>query len=364
MSGATSSHPRPNLPIGGIRLEPCLQRRAWGGTRLASMRASALQSPGDGPFGESWELADLPGSAAGNQTRVRSAEHLSISELLATHASPLLGRSRRREDGRFPLLLKHLDAATPLSVQCHPSPDYEAEHPETSVKHEGWFVLDAEPGAVVHRGFRRHLDRAEIDAAIAEHRLHRELVAEPIAAGDFVWLPSGTCHALGGGLLVAEVQTPSDTTFRVYDWDRDDPNRPLHLEETRLAVAGTAAADLPPIVHTASTPPLLANGFRTWPLHQGEWFDIELIEADAGTRLPVVTNGVAVAWMVLEGAWRSLRPGSDPAVNRGVSTVLWPAEGGEEIVEFTEHTRFLRIPLAEEKKPSLPQARPGDAVPC
>ena len=81
MSGAASSHPRPDLPIGGIRLEPCLQRRAWGGTRLASMRTGALQSPGDGPFGESWELADLPGAAAGlfgylGYDMIRLVEHL------------------------------------------------------------------------------------------------------------------------------------------------------------------------------------------------------------------------------------------------------------------------------------------------
>jgi len=346
------------IPSGGIHLRPCLRRRAWGGERLERLRPDALREPGEGPFGESWELADLPDAPFGGDTAIETTgggpDDATLSSLLVHHRQDLLGRSRRRSDGRFPLLLKHLDAATPLSVQCHPSPRHAAAHPGAAVKHEGWFVIDAAPDAVVHRGFRRSLDRAAIEAAIDADRLHEELVAEPVAPGDFVWLPSGTCHALGGGLLVAEVQTPSDTTYRVHDWSRNDPSRPLHRDQARSAVDGTAASELPEIVRTSSTPPIEAHGFRTWPLHRGEWFDIELIDADADTRLPIVTNGVAVAWMVLEGEWRMANASGVDRRRHGMATLLWPAASSGETVEFTRRTRFLRVALADEGRPEIP----------
>lgn len=349
----------PSLPAGGLRLRPNLRRRAWGGSRLAAMRPSALHEPGHGPFGESWELADLPSAPSGGVSQI-DGEEASLHELLARHCEAILGRSRRGSDGRFPLLLKYLDAATPLSVQCHPSPEYAASHPSAAVKHEGWFVLEATPGAVVYRGFRRPLSRSEIEVAVDQDRLHEELVAEPVGAGDFIWLPSGTCHALGGGLLVAEIQTPSDTTYRVHDWGRDDPDRPLHKAQSKTAVEGTSAADLPAIVHTRSMPPLETDGFRTWPLHRGEWFDIDLIEASSGSDLPVVTNGVAVAWMVLEGEWRPrglLEPVGAPS--EGILTVLWPACTKDQSVEFIQPTRLLRIQLAESNPDLMPDATLG-----
>jgi len=365
---ATTPTDTPPIPAGGIRLCPALRRRAWGGTRLERLRPNATLESGEGPFGESWELADLPDAPSGGATRVEGLDGTSLGDLFAAHRREILGRGRASDDGRFPLLLKHLDAAAPLSVQCHPSPRHAASHPGAAVKHEGWFVIDAAPEAVVHRGFRRSLDRREIAELIDADRLQEELVAEPVSAGDFVWLPSGTCHALGGGLLVAEIQTPSDTTYRVHDWGRDDPTRPLHRDEAASAAEGTAASALPAIVRTASTPPIDADGFRTWPLHRGEWFDIELIDADAGRRLPVITNGVAVAWMVLDGAWRTLGAASNSKATAGTSTVLWPARIGEtiaeETVEFTQPTRFLRIQLADQADPSLPTDHGPEVLPC
>lgn len=339
-------------------LEPSLRRRAWGGDRLESLRPTASREPGSGPFGESWELADLDrtGSSFGDRTTIARGcgAGRSVHEVLAEHRSALLGRGEPRSSG-FPLLLKLLDAASPLSVQSHPSPEYAGENPGADVKHEGWFVMAASPGAVVYRGFRRHLDRSEIREAVATGRLHEELVAEPVTAGDFIWLPSGTCHALGGGLLVAEVQTPSDTTYRVHDWGRSDPSRPLHLKEIAEAVEGTSAAELPPIVHTRRAEPLRANGFRTWDLHRGERFSIELIEADAGASMPVVTDGSAVCWMLLEGSLSiEATAATIPDLEcRGVATLLFPAFGVPQHARASADSKWLRIRLADECERSI-----------
>lgn len=346
-----------SAPLPPIVLEPSLRRRTWGGTRLETMRPTARREPGDGPFGESWELADLPGGMFGAVTTTVEGDGRgrTLREWMETAATEMLGSGNLPEDGRFPLLLKYLDAASPLSVQAHPRPAYAAMHPTTAVKHEGWFVMAATPGAVVYRGFRRPLDRRTIAELVRADRLQEELVAEPVARGDFIWLPSGTCHALGGGLLVAEVQTPSDTTFRVHDWGRDDPARPLHRQEAVDAVEGTSAADLPPIVRTTRLAPLEANGFRTWILHRGERFTIELIEVSAGASLDVVTNGAAVAWMILEGdASFSPREGGPTRHVPAISTILFPAVGVRSQATFSTNARWLRIELAGMRRMARP----------
>jgi mannose-6-phosphate isomerase len=335
-------------------LRPALRRRAWGGVHLEACRPDAVREAGDGAFGESWELAGLDGRPAsfGSDSAITAGWHAGGTVIEAIRRDPdaILGRSLADPRHRMPLLLKLLDAATPLSVQTHPRPAYAATNPDADVKHEGWFVLEATPGAVVYRGFRRHLARHEIDEAIAAGRLQDELVAEPVSKGDFVWLPSGTCHALGAGLLVAEVQTPSDTTYRVHDWGRSDANRPLHLAEAREAVEGTAASELPPIVRTDRIPPSIAvDGMRTWDLHRGERFSIERMDADAGTTLPLVTHGTAVAIMLLEGEI-SIETTSRPAPTlhaAAISTVLFPAKGLPERIRVIRDAKWLRIRLAD-----------------
>lgn len=335
-------------------LRPTLRRRAWGGSRLEPCRPEAKCEDGHGPFGESWELAGLDGLPAspGSDTSIAAGwnEGGTVIDAICRDPEAILGHSLPDPRHRLPLLLKLLDAATPLSVQTHPRPEYAGRHAGADVKHEGWFVLEATPGAVVYRGFRRRLDRREIAEAIAAGRLQDELVAEPVSKGDFVWLPSGTCHALGAGLLVAEVQTPSDTTYRVHDWGRSEASRPLHLDEAREAVEGTAASELPPIVRTERTPPTLeADGFRTWDLHRGERFSIERVDADAGAVLPVVTDGTAVALMLLAGeiAIESDAEGSPPLRAAAIATVLFPANGEPERIRVTRDAKWLRIRLAD-----------------
>jgi mannose-6-phosphate isomerase len=349
--------PAPSSATGTPRamiLRPTLRRRAWGGSSLETRRPEANREAGEGPFGESWELAGLDGLPAspGSDTEIGAGWQAGSTVIEAIRRDPeaMLGYSLPDPRHRLPLLLKLLDAATPLSVQTHPRPDYAGHHAGADVKHEGWFVLEATPGAVVYRGFRRRLDRREIAEAISAGRLQDELVAEPVSKGDFVWLPSGTCHALGAGLLVAEVQTPSDTTYRVHDWGRSDASRPLHLAEAREAVEGTAASELPPIVRTERTPPTLeVDGLRTWDLHRGERFSIERIDAEAGTVLPLVTDGTAVALMLLAGeiSIESAAEAAPPLHAAAIATVLFPAKGEPERIRATRDAKWLRIRLAD-----------------
>lgn len=340
--------------LGPLQMRPILHARAWGGDRLRSLRPDAALARGADPaaarIGESWELADLPATVAGGRSVIAGGplDGQTLREAVESHGREILGLARRRADGGFPLLLKLLDSRESLSIQVHPDPAYAASHPGCEVKHEGWFVIDAAPGATIHRGFTRHLKRAEIAAAVRSGTIRELLAAESVQPGDFIWLPSGTCHALGAGLLVAEVQTPSDTTFRVDDWGRSLPDRPLHCDEAIESIDGRSAAELPAIVRCSEIDPIEAGGFRSFDLHRSPWFSIELVEAPRGARLPLRGTGVAVAWMLLGGEVE-LRAEGDPQPPlraEGFSTLLLPAAMAPTVAEFRRESRLLRVPLS------------------
>ena len=218
-----------------LRFQPLLKRYLWGGRRLETQLGKTL---GDGDdYAESWELVDhgadqsvvLAGPLCGT----------TLHSLVREQGRDLLGRHFPQEG--FPLLWKFLDAHKALSVQVHPDDSLAAKlDPPDRGKTEAWVVLAAEPGSLLYAGLEPGLDRTTFEQAIAEGTcascLHR---VEP-DVGDCFYIPAGTVHALGAGLLVAEIQQASDTTYRLFDWDRIGPDgkkRPLHIE------AGLAAVD-------------------------------------------------------------------------------------------------------------------------
>jgi mannose-6-phosphate isomerase len=167
-----------------------------------------------------------------------------LAELIASDRAAVLGDAALSPEGGFPLLVKYLDAAENLSVQVHPSPAYAAAHPGAHLKTESWYVVDADPGGLIYKGVRPGVTPERFRRAIGDGSLVELLHAVPVRAGDTHHLPSGTCHALGAGVLVAEVQTPSDTTFRVFDWGRE--GRALHVEEAMACIDLAAQPDLEP----------------------------------------------------------------------------------------------------------------------
>jgi mannose-6-phosphate isomerase len=215
--------------------EPIFMPKVWGGRRLERIGKSL--PPGQ-LVGESWELADLAATSAsgGGGGAARSVvangplAGQTLHDALIAWGTRLVGSAALARDGGFPLLVKFLDARENLSVQVHPSPAYAAAHPGTNLKTESWFILDAEPKSVVYKGIRQGVTREDFARHIQDGTVVNDLIAVPAVPGECHNLPSGTCHALGAGVLVAEVQTPSDTTFRVFDWGR--VGRELHVEQS------------------------------------------------------------------------------------------------------------------------------------
>ena len=318
-----------------LAFHPILKPRAWGSSRLRSLGKPVETGS---RIGESWEIADLPDAVADGQSVVDGGrfDGLRLREIRLAHRDALLGVTTPAPDGGFPLLVKYLDAAENLSVQVHPDAAFVRAHPSAHLKTEAWVVLDAAPGALLYRGFRREVTRADYERALSSGTVVDLLEAIEVGRGDCVYLPSGTCHALGAGLVVAEIQTPSDTTFRVWDWNRNDPARPLHLDEARACLRFGAAQEdgIPAVVRGVDATTIAAHGFITRRLARTPFFRIDWVEATRQTALSIEPTGVAEVWMTVQGSavWRMPSGNVDAPLGR---TVLRPAsvEPGEVVLD-------------------------------
>ncbi|MEM9065555.1 MAG: type I phosphomannose isomerase catalytic subunit [Planctomycetota bacterium] len=258
-----------------LHLKPILKEKVWGGRRLETY--GKLLAPG-AMVGESWELADLAstspsgggGESAHSAILGGSWDGCTLADAVRELGTDLLGGAALVSGG-FPLLVKFLDAREHLSVQVHPSPEFAQANPGAALKAECWFVLDAEPGAVIYKGLAPGVDGRRLAEAIEAGTVPEVLNAIPAVSGEMHDLPSGTVHALGAGVLVCEVQTPSDTTYRVYDWAKEygREGRALHVSE---ALACTLE-DAPPAPTAAPDElglhPLVSNAFYEVSLARG-----------------------------------------------------------------------------------------------
>lgn len=211
---------------------PELYEKVWGGSRLREMLGKPART--DRPLGESWELHGTSvvesGPYAGR----------TVHELAAELGPRLLGtKLQSMPGGVFPLLFKYIDANEYLSVQVHPDDACALDrtgHPYG--KTEAWYILHADPGAQIVHGWKHPTNRTEVEQAVREGRLEELLEYVEVQSGDVVYVPAGTVHALGGGILLGEIQQNCDTTYRLYDWGRvglDGKPRDLHVDDS-LAV--------------------------------------------------------------------------------------------------------------------------------
>jgi len=256
-----------------LRLEPQPRQRVWGGRQLW---------PSDPPTGEMW-VAYGPSRVAGGPFGGRTLDDLSRG-----FREPLLGSAvAPRFQARFPLLVKLLDCADWLSVQVHPDDDQAARMVGAGEpgKTEAWYFLEAEPGSQIMLGVRSGVDEAELEAAIRGGHVRDVAALLDVRAGEAVLVPAGTLHALGPGLLLYEIQQASDTTYRVYDWDRPaSAGRQLHIEES---VAVTR-----PIGPSPLGTPALPGGTGTSDAIDSAYFDLDLVRVTAdGGSLAVDTAG-------------------------------------------------------------------------
>jgi len=202
-----------------LRFEPIYHYRIWGGRRFANLLSAPL--PGDGPVGEAWVLSDRDD----HQSSVADGplKGQTIAQLLEQFPEQMMGRLAGRFH-RFPLLLKFLDASEMLSVQVHPDDLQKDLLPAGETGNtEAWVVLEAGVKSRIYAGLKPGATEADLRQALAGGSVADRLACFHPKPGDAVFLPAGTVHSLGGGVVVFQVQQNSDVTFRLYDWDRLDP---------------------------------------------------------------------------------------------------------------------------------------------
>lgn len=316
--------------------EPYFRPQIWGGTRLQGLLGKSLP-PGD-HIGESWEISAHPLHVS------RVAEGplagATLADLWPEHRNEFRG-SLKGSRSQFPLLLKLLDCHQPLSVQVHPNDEDARELlGEANGKTEAWVVLHAEPGSRIYAGLKEGITRGDLEAHLDQGTVADCLHSFEPSVGDCVLIEAGTVHSIGGGVVIAEVQQSSDATFRLFDWNRADPNgrpRPIHRDAALRCIRW----DLGPIFPIRSVPCLCDTCHDEERLIHSDYFDLSRINLRA-TEMEFDAESLTM-WLVTSGQaqLRDEATGYDRHFVAG-ETVLIPAHA-RHLNWSSEQSTLLRV---------------------
>lgn len=219
-----------------LKFNPVYSYRIWGGDKLKTVLNKDYTQDS---IGESWEISDVKN----NETRVSEGalKGMSLKELIKEYKGELVGNSVYENFGNdFPLLIKFIDAKTPLSIQVHPSNKLAKERHNSFGKNEMWYVMEAEKDAELIIGFNQEIDKESYQKHLNKSTVTEILNIEKVSQGDTFYIPTGRVHAIGAGVLLAEIQQTSDITYRIYDYDRVDKvtgkKRELHTDSALDAI--------------------------------------------------------------------------------------------------------------------------------
>jgi len=315
-----------------LKFKPIYKQRIWGGQKLR--RFFGKDIPSSEKIGESWELADLPD----DKSVIVNGELAgwTISSAIEKYPGQITGD----EDfsGPFPLLIKFLDAEDVLSVQVHPNAQTCRRLGKGTAKTECWYIISAAEDAVIYKGLKKGVTKQQFAEAIEKGTAAEMLTKVSVKPGQCHFLPAGTVHSIGAGLLIAEIQTPSDTTYRVFDWNRVDETgkgRPLHIEESLESINFNTADDNLSVTTTAR-------------LVDCEYFTIDKGAQAEGSRL-LLSPGQMKVLIILAGS------GTIPAADavsvefKAGDCLLIPAVYGG-TVRFADDTEYLTVTLARQNE--------------
>ena len=211
-----------------LKFRPIYKQRIWGGQKLREFFGKDI--PPFEKIGESWELADLPNGKSVIANGKLAGQ--TLNSVIEKYPKEITGNENFC--GPFPLLIKLLDAEDILSVQVHPDEQTCRRMGTGEPKTECWYIISAAKGAFIYKGLKKDVGKEQFAEAIKKGNVAELLKKVPVKQGECHFLPAGTAHSIGAGLLIAEIQMPSDTTYRVFDWNRVDDtgkHRQLHIEQ-------------------------------------------------------------------------------------------------------------------------------------
>ncbi|MDT0540844.1 type I phosphomannose isomerase catalytic subunit [Croceitalea sp. P059] len=215
-----------------LKFEPILKERLWGGTKLKEVLNKSIESD---ITGESWELSTVTGDVS--VVANGDLKGNSLQDLINEYEDLLLGESVVQRFGReFPILIKFIDAKQDLSIQLHPNDQLAKERHDSFGKTEMWYIMDADPGSNLIVGFNKDVKKEEYKESVENDTLLDLLNYEAVEEGDTFFINTGKIHAIGAGVLLAEIQQTSDVTYRVFDFNRKDKNGNLRELHTDMAL--------------------------------------------------------------------------------------------------------------------------------
>ena len=338
------------MPLYPLKFRPKFVEKMWGGRKIEAVLGKPL--PPGKAIGESWELYDFPPGVVENSSDWISSEidngplkgrtlHWAVGEFGRELYGdvPLCGPEGREQ---FPVLVKFLDAREDLSIQVHPDCNYVAAHPDACIKDEAWYVIQSDAGARLLKGLRPRTTREQLKRAIEQEAMEQYVNAVPAKAGASFYLPSGTVHALGAGMLVAEIQTPSDTTFRLHDFNRTDPAtgkpRALHVDQALECIDFSGQSEAPQVRSH------VAGYFTTVSrLVTSESFKLEKVRFTEGVEEPVPYDQ-PVVWVMLQGeAEVRVKGVREPTHFKPGETVLLPAAMSQPVIKTLKDCVWLEV---------------------
>lgn len=254
-----------------IKLEPAFKDYIWGGTKLRDEFGKKCDYE---KVAESWELSC---HKDGNSVVANGEDKgLTLAEYIEKHGKGVLGENCEKFEN-FPILIKLIDAKDNLSVQVHPNNDYAMRVEGEYGKTEMWYIVDADEGATLLYGFKKEISKDEFAKRIADNTLLEVTNAVPVKKGDVFFIEAGTLHAIGKGILIAEIQQNSNTTYRIYDYGRvgnDGKPRELHVEKAK------DVTNLCPAKAYPQTPVEQGDGFTTKLLSSCDYFTTYAVEVE------------------------------------------------------------------------------------
>lgn len=296
-----------------IKLIPAYKDYLWGGTKLKEQygKESDLEI-----VAESWELSTHPDGPSIVATG--EFEGKTLLEYVQANGKGVLGTACSLEND-IPILIKFIDAKQDLSIQVHPDNEYALANEGDYGKTEMWYILEAEEGAELVYGFTKDLTKEEFETAIRENTLTEVINSVPVQKGDVFFIKPGTMHAIGSGIVIAEIQQRSNVTYRIYDFGRvgaDGKPRELHVEKA-LDVTNLTEADEPKVDYTLTE----GDGYKKGVLASCEYFHVEAIQVSEQVEL-VADEKSFHSILVVEGSGYVLSSKEKMAVKKGDSVFL------------------------------------------
>ena len=310
-----------------LKFKPIYKQRIWGGQKLREVFDKDL--PPFEKIGESWELADLPD----DKSVISNGELAGQTLCSAIEKYPKEITGNEDFSGPFPLLIKLLDAQDILSVQVHPDPETCRRMSKGEPKTECWYIISAEPDAVIYKGLKKGVTKEQFAEAIKKGNVADMLKKVLVEPGECHFLPAGTAHAIGPGLLIAEIQMPSDTTYRVFDWNRVDETgkaRKLHIEEALESIHFDASGDNLSVTTVGRL--VDCEYFKVNKGRQGK--DCELLLSPGQVKTLIIISGFGT----IPGA------GAEPVEFKAGDTLLIPAVY-EGVMRFADDTEYLTVTI-------------------